>query len=366
MAEPAECFAITAPGIEAITASELQALGATIDATEPGGVSFRADASLLYRCNLELRTATRVVKRVAQFEARTWFELERHAKKIPWQSLLGTGMVPEFEVTSRKSKLYHNRGIAERLERSVHAAGTSAEGDPSRVARFQVRALRDRFTISVDASGELLHRRGYRLETAKAPLRETLAAAMLLGCSWNGSSPLLDPFCGSGTIPIEAALLARRIPPGLQRHFAFETWPDFDGALWAAIRADAESRIRTAAPLIVGSDRDAGAIEAAEANAARAGVAGDIAFRNLPLSAMDPLPGPGLLLTNPPYGARIGEEKALRNLYAQLGNVARSRLPGWRVALLGANPRLEGQVGVPLHEVWRTNNGGIPVHLVSS
>ncbi len=361
-----DCFAITAPGIEATTASELVTLGATIDATEPGGVSFRADATLLYRANLELRTANRVVKRVAQFEARTWFELERHAKKVPWGTLLGAGMAPDFEVTSRKSKLYHNRGIAERLGRIVGVEGRAADAEPSRAARFQVRAVRDRFTISADASGELLHRRGYRLETAKAPLRETLAAAMLLGCGWDGTVPLVDPFCGSGTIPIEAALLARRIPPGLHRSFAFESWPDFDAKLWARIRADAESRILAGAPAIIGSDRDAGAIEAARANAERAGVVPNIDFRNAPLSATDALPGPGLLLTNPPYGARIGEEKALRNLYAQLGNVARTRLPGWRVALLGANPRLEGQVGVPLHEVWRTNNGGIPVHLVTS
>jgi putative N6-adenine-specific DNA methylase len=273
-------------------------------------------------------------------------------------------MVPEFEVTSRKSKLYHNRGIAERLERIVGA--DAATGDPSRTARFQVRAVRDHFTISADASGELLHRRGYRLETAKAPLRETLAAAMLLGCGWDGSTALVDPFCGSGTIPIEAALLARRIPPGLNRAFAFQSWPDFDAELWTGIRAAAESRILATAPPIIGSDRDAGAIEAARANADRAGVGATIVLRNAPLSAMEAAPGPGLLLTNPPYGVRVGEEKALRNLYAQLGNVVRTRLPGWRVALLGANPRLEGQVGVPLHEVWRTSNGGIPVHLVTS
>ena len=130
MAEPADCFAITAPGIEAVTAAELTALGASIDETEPGGVSFRADAALIYRANLELRTASRVLKRVAQFEARTWFELERHAKKIPWRTVLGTDMVPEFEVTSRKSKLYHNRGIAERLERVVGAGRKAAEVDP--------------------------------------------------------------------------------------------------------------------------------------------------------------------------------------------------------------------------------------------
>ncbi len=169
-----------------------------------------------------------------------------------------------------------------------------------------------------------------------------------------------------GTIPIEAALLARRIPPGLSRSFAFESWPDFDAALWAGIRSDAMSRILPGCVAIVGSDRDAGAIEAARANAERAGVGADVQFHEAPLSAIEPQATPGLLLTNPPYGARIGEEKPLRNLYAQLGNVARTRLPGWRVALLGANPRLEGQVGMPLHEIWRTSNGGIPVHLMAT
>lgn len=365
MAEAADCFAITAPGIESITAAELAVLGATIDATEPGGVSFRADASLLYRANLELRTATRVVKRVARFDARTWFELERHGKKVPWATLLGPGMVPEFDVTSRKSRLYHNRGIAERLERIAGVEAKTDSADPSRTALVLVRVVRDHFTISMDSSGELLHRRGYRLETGKAPLRETLAAAMLLGCGWDGSAALLDPFCGSGTIPIEAALLARRIAPGLHRRFAFESWPGFEASLWAGIRADAHSRILPEAPRIRGSDRDAGAVDAARANAERAGVGANIDFRALPLSAIEAMPAPGLLLTNPPYGARIGEEKALRNLYAQLGNVVRTRLPGWRTALLGANARLEGQVGVVLHEVWRTTNGGIPVHLVA-
>ena len=364
MAEPIACFAITPPGIESITAAELAALGASIDETEPGGVSFRADLALTYRANLELRTASRILKRVAAFEARTWFELERHAGRIPWGSLVGAGMTPDFDVTSRKSRLYHNRGIAERLERLAGAQPGPAAGAVR--AGFHVRVYRDRFVISADSSGELLHRRGYRLETAKAPLRETLAAAMLLGCGWDGASPLLDPFCGSGTIPIEAALLARRIAPGLRRTFAFESWPDYDASLWKTIRADAEARILPAAPRIIGADRDAGAIAAAAANAARAGVEGQVEFLNRPVSATELMPGPGLLVTNPPYGARIGEEKSLRNLYAQLGNVARNRLPGWRVAMLGANARLEGQVGMPLREIWRTNNGGIPVHLVAT
>lgn len=363
MAEDPQCLAVTAPGLELITASELEQLGIAIEGTVTGGVAFGADLPTLYRANLQLRSASRVIVRTGVFTARTWFELERHAGKLPWGSFLGDA-VPEFEVTSRKSRLYHERGIAERLQRIVAATRPVPDGAPTQ--RFIVRVHRDQFTISADASGELLHRRGYRQETAKAPLRETLAAAMLLGCGWRAEVPLLDPFCGSGTIPIEAALIAGQVAPGLHRRFAFEKWPGHDAHAWDQLLQEARARMRAASVEILASDRDAGAIEAARANAERAGVAADIALRVAPLSAMASRADRGLLLTNPPYGARIGEEKALRNLYAQLGNVVRDRLPAWRLALLGANPRLEGQLALPLTEIWRSSNGGIPVRLLAS
>jgi putative N6-adenine-specific DNA methylase len=231
--------------------------------------------------------------------------------------------------------------------------------------------LRDEVTISADASGTLLHLRGYRQAVAKAPLRETLAAAMLLGAGWRGDSPLLDPMCGSGTIPIEAALLARNVAPGLAaasrepRAFAFTAWPGHDAAAWERAVAEAQGAILPAAPVpVAGSDRDAGAVEAARANAERAGVAGGVDFAVRPVSAMEPPAGPGLLICNPPYGVRVGESDALRNLYAALGRTARARCPGWTVALLAAERKLEGQVGIPFTEAFRTSNGGIPVHLV--
>jgi putative N6-adenine-specific DNA methylase len=358
-----ECFAVSAPGIEQVTSRELTALGASVGSMEPGGVTFPAGRELVYRANLELRTASRVLLRLGGFEARTWFELERHGAKLPWDAVLVPGMAPEFEVTSRKSKLYHQRGIAERLHRLVGEAAPA--GAPAQ--KFVVRVVRDRFTISADSSGELLHRRGYRLETGKAPLRETLAAAMLLACGWDGTAALLDPFAGSGTIPIEAALIAQHVAPGIARRFAFEQWPGFDGPLWDRLRSEARAREqRTAGPLIGGSDRDAGAIESAKSNAARAGVEHAITFHNAPLSALQSPREHGLLLTNPPYGARVGEESRLRDLYAQLGNVSRQRLAGWRIALLSASARLEGQLGLPMEELWRTSNGGIPVHLMAT
>lgn len=364
------CHAITPPGVEHLTAAELVALGMTPEASEPGGVGFQATLRELYLTNLELRTATRIVVRVAEFPARAFYELERKSKRVPWAEFLTPGAPIRFRVTSRKSKLYHQDAVAERLMtaargESMAAATDDEENDGATEQLFLVRIVRDVVTISADSSGELLHRRGYRRATGKAPLRETLAAAMLLGAGYDGSRPLLDPFCGSGTIPIEAALLARPIAPGLRRRFAFEQWPGFDRTLGAAVREAALSRVLTAAPaLIGGSDRDRGAVEAARGNAERAGVAGDIALRTAPLSELAPSPGPGLLITNPPYGVRVSEGADLRDLYARLGVLFRERASGWTIALLSADPILAGQLGVSTATRWESNNGGIGVRLL--
>jgi putative N6-adenine-specific DNA methylase len=361
LADPLECFAVAAPGIEPITAREVALLGVTDVATEAGGVTFRAALAQVQDANLRLRTASRVLVRVARFRARTFFELERHATKLDWGRWLAPGVAPEFDVTSKKSKLYHEKGIAQRL--ATAAGSTTAADVPAQL--FVVRVQRDEFTLSIDSSGELLHRRGYRQETAKAPLRETLAAAMLLGAGWHGQAPLVDPMCGSGTIPIEAALIARGIAPGLGRGFAFEAWPSFELAGWRAVRARAEAEVMARSPVhIAGSDRDAGAVAAACANAARAGVAEDVSFGEAPLSSLDPPEGAGFLVSNPPYGVRVGEEARLRDLYATLGRLVTQRLDGWTVALLTANPRLDHATGLDWREVLRTSNGGIPVRLI--
>ena len=361
-----ECFAAAAPGLESLVAEELRALGelqsVVVGETEPGGVSFRAGRAGLYAANLHLRIASRVLVRIGAFHASAFHELERHAARLPWREFLASGRPVAFRVTSRKSRLYHQDAIAQRL---LAAAGgtTTSEGDPAQ--EFIVRLFRDECTVSADASGELLHRRGYRLETAKAPLRETLAAAMLAGAGWDGSASMVDPMCGSGTIPIEAALLARRVPPGLARRFAFMRWPGFDQSGWEQLVRQARERILQRAPVaILGSDRDAGAVAASAANAERAGVAGDIEWRRAAISAMAPPPGRGWIITNPPYGVRVGERRELRDLYAQLGNVARRCCPGWEVAFLAAHPELERQTGLEPAVRFTTENGGIRVRLV--
>ena len=365
-----ELFAVAPPGLEAVVAAELLALGIH-GQVEQGGVAWTGERRVVARAVLHLRTASRVLVRVARFRARGFPELERHAGRIDWGRLIAGSDAVALRVSSRKSRLYHEGAIAERLMRVIDrpSAADDDEHASADVQLFVVRFFRDECVISADAAGPL-HRRGYRLQTAKAPLRETLAAAMLQAISW-ADVPLLDPMCGSGTIPIEAALVARRIPPGLAtadrqpRSARMLHWADFDASSWDAVVADARAAILTQTPVaIVGSDRDAGAIDAARANAARAGVGDDIRFERRALTDA-PIPErTGALVTNPPYGVRVGRSNALRDLYAALGNLARRRLGGWHVALLCADRRLCAQTRLPLQSAFTTRNGGLTVELL--
>jgi len=381
------CYAITAPGLEHLTAAELRAIGVVPGEPEPGGVPFEAAPGLLYAANLRLRTASRVVVRAARFRAASFSELERHAREVGWLRWIPAGGAVHFRVTSRKSRLYHQDAVAERLERAAAASvpGVRAVRAPSEadhlddavnslpaVQRFLVRIVDDELVLSVDSSGSLLHRRGYRQDTAKAPLRESLAAALLLACEWDGGAPLVDPMCGSGTIPVEAALLARRIPPGWRRRFAFECWPEFKPSVWEFVRGEAGKQMLEQAPApIVAADRDAGAVVAALANAERAGVLNDLAIRRAALSTTlgDPATAalaPGLVLTNPPFGFRVGESGRLRDLYATLGKAMRGPLAEWSVGFVTSDPALAAATGLSLRTRLETVTGGLRIRLLAA
>jgi putative N6-adenine-specific DNA methylase len=370
-----DCFASTAPGLEALTAAELVALGITPTSVERGGVSWSGPAESVYRANLHLRTASRVVVRAGTFRARTFAELERGAAKIPWSSYVTPRRPVRFRVTCKKSRLYHTGAVVQRLASAVgpvvgdaalvSAVRGSDELDAPDAQLFVVRIDHDMVTISADSSGALLHRRGYRLATAKAPLRETLAAAMVLGSGWDTHVPLLDPMCGSGTIAIEAALLARRVAPGLGRTFACLQWPNANRTLWAALTARAQEDALPRVPgVIQASDRDAGAVRAALDNAERAGVAADLDISQRAISAAEPVGSRGWLLSNPPYGIRVGDT-TVRNLYAQFGKIVRNRFSGWNVGLLVAYDNLITQTRLPFERSFGTANGGIPVRFMT-
>ncbi|MEP7356269.1 MAG: class I SAM-dependent RNA methyltransferase [Anaerolineales bacterium] len=368
------CFAVCAPGLEAVTARELKGLGLA-GAIGPGGISFTAGQRDLYRANLHARTASRFLVRAGAFYAAAFSELRQKAGRVPWEHYLRPGQSVAIKATCHKSKLYHSGAveervagaIADRLGQAPSVESGSEEAETPAAQLVLVRLVRDQCTISIDSSGALLHQRGYRLAGGKAPLRETLAAGMLLAAEWDARSPLLDPFCGSGTIAIEGALLARRLAPGRGRSFAFMDWPDYEPALWTGLleAAQLEAEAAAAPPIIQASDRDAGAIAAAQANAQRAGVADAIEFTHRAISAIEPPAGPGWVVTNPPYGVRLEGRDDLRNLYAQFGNTLRLRCPGWRAAFLCASLALARATGLPLDasQTLPLVNGGLRVQL---
>lgn len=377
-----DLFTVTAPGLEALTVRELHALGAAARVVGTGGVAWHGALRALYDANVRLRTASRILVRVARFHASSFHELERRAKRVPWSQFVTERDAVRFRVTCHKSALYHSDAVAQRLAESVaRATGArvldlagSDDEDEIATARadatwpeqlFVVRLDHDTATVSADSSGALLHRRGYRLAVAKAPLRETIAAAMLLASGWDASTPLADPMCGSGTIGIEGALLARRMAPGRARRFRFQEWPDAEPKIWDSVLDAARSEELPHAPAaIVMSDRDAGAIDATAANAARAEVAGDVTAIRRPLSALETPGVAGWVVTNPPYGVRVGSD--VRNLYSTLGALMRGAPPGWRLAMLSASPAMDRQLRLPLEQLFETRNGGIPVRLVRS
>jgi putative N6-adenine-specific DNA methylase len=350
------CLAVCTPGLEALTADELTGLGVRLRRTLVGGVEFSASDRQLYAANLWLRTAARIVVRIGTaFVAATFEELERRVADLDWAPWLPAGTTPDVRVSSTASRLYHTGAVAERLG-VLLASG----GEPG--PQISVRIMHDRVSVSVDSSGAPLHRRGWRHDHGQAALRETLGAALVLASGWDRRTALVDPMCGSGTIAIEAALLAADRPPGAGRRFAFEEWPSFQPGTWASVIGEARARSAPAVPappLIMASDRDPEAIAAATANAERAGVAERVALTGAALDGLRLPLGPGWLVTNPPYGKRV-DGGEVGEVFAALGRAVRGQ-PDWRLGVLVADQAVARRSGLRLDERLHTKNGGIPV-----
>ena len=371
-----DAFAIAAPGLEQLVAGELTELGIAELRIVEGGVEFGATTRQLYESNLHSRTASRIVVRLAKFRALTFAELEKRARRIPWERVITRGARTTLRVTCRKSRLYHSDAVAERLARDLKER-FGADVGPSRgdsddadelvedAQLIIVRFDHDHCTVSADSSGAHLHQRGYRTSVTEAPMRETLAAALILASGWDRTSPLIDPFCGSGTIPIEAAMIAAGIAPGKSRRFRFMNWPGFRPQDWQRSHAAAVgSENLDAVPLIQGSDRSAAAIRAATANAERAGVAGVIQFQRLDALRADAVGATGWLVSNPPYGVRLGDADETRLLMTEFGRRLRQRFGGWRLGLL-APARFGRMPGLSLEAGPRTTNGGLRVQVLT-
>jgi putative N6-adenine-specific DNA methylase len=294
--------------------------------------------------------------------------LRKKASKLEWEKYLVPGQKVSLQVTCHKSRLYHSDAVAERVLGSIddHFSSSGKKMEKSSEGQIiLVRLVNDNCTISLDSSGELLHKRGYRQAVAKAPLRENLAAGMIMASGWDRVSPLIDPFCGSGTIPIEAAMMAQQIAPGINRSFRFSSWPAYNKATWNEILDHPKKQIQKDSPPLFGYDRDAGAIEMSKSNAARAGQKDRIQFNCQAVSLLESPASSGWIVTNPPYGIRISENKDLRDLYARLGSLAKEKFSSWHVSILCNDDQLIANMGLqkPLKSIHLIN-GGISVKQV--
>lgn len=363
--------AVCLPGLESFCVKELAAIGIDKVHAFRGGINFTATTRQIYALNVGLRSATRILIRLARFDAHNWEEMVQGLDMVDWGAYLAGNSPVRFRVSSKASRLYHTGGITERVAGHLRVPASESDEDDHHQL-LVIRVSHNQFTVSIDTSGDALHRRGWRQAVAKAPVRESVAASLLAASDWEPGAPLVDPMCGSGTFAIEAALLSRGIAPGSGRQFAFQSWPGFEPGTWGSVKASIESTRKAGHtqsgqqgdPIIYASDRDAGAVRAATENAERAGVADDIVFSchsvsdfSIPPSmALRAQEHPGLLVSNPPYGIRIAGGD-LRNLYARLGEVARANMEGWKVALLTTDSRTAGHAGFKLTEQFRTQAG---------
>ncbi|WP_170401651.1 THUMP domain-containing class I SAM-dependent RNA methyltransferase [Ruegeria arenilitoris] len=341
-----EIFLVATPGLEAPLHAEAVEKGFAGAKIVPGGVSCRGAWPEVWRANLCMRGANKVLVRLGSFPAVHLAQLDKRARKFPWSDVLRPDVPVKVEATSRKSRIYHAGAARQRIEQAITGTlGAPISSDAG--LRVLLRIEKDICTLSVDTSGEPLHKRGHKPAVAKAPMRETMAAMFLRECGYDGSEPVLDPMCGSGTFVIEAAEIALGLNPGRSRRFAFEDLQGFDSKAWAAMQQN-DPRSETDM-VFYGSDRNTGAVDAAATNADRAGVAAHTLFQCKSVSDIKPPAGPvGLVIVNPPYGARIGDEKRLRSLYGSLGKVLMSRFSGWRAGIVTSNQSLARATRLPL------------------
>ncbi|WP_375261734.1 class I SAM-dependent RNA methyltransferase [Palleronia sp.] len=361
MTEPMDIFLVAPPGLEPALAEEVRALGYVAEVT-PGGVSVEGGWPDVWRLNLECRGAGRVLARIANFRAFHLAQLDKRARKVPWADVLRPDVPVRIESTTRKSKIYHGGAATERIARAITEELGAPVADDAPVA-LKVRIEDNNVQVSVDTSGEGLHKRGHKEWVGKAPMRETMVALLLRMAGFDGRMPVVDPMCGSGTFVLEAAGWAAGQQSGRDRSFAFEQLASVDPQAVAALRRTGG----TAPTQFHGFDRDAGAVRGASGNAARAGLAEAVEFTQRAVSDLTPPEGPpGLVICNPPYGARIGNRKPLFALYGTLGQRLSEHFAGWRVGIVTSDAGLARATGLSLGESAPIAHGGLKVRLYTA
>jgi putative N6-adenine-specific DNA methylase len=366
-------FATCGRGIEPVLADELRALGARDVQPGRGGVHFQGDQTLLYQANLWLRTAIRVLQPVLEATVTSPDELYDAVRGLDWSRYLTPDHTLAVDCNVRDSHLTHSKYAALRVKDAIcdqflERAGQRPSVDVDEpMVGLNLHVYRDQATLSLESSGESLHKRGYRPVLTKAPLNEALAAALVLLTGWRGETAFIDPLCGSGVLPIEAAWVALRRPPGLtRRRFGFQGWLDYDVELWTELRDEARRGVlkELKAP-VLGSDVRRDAVHFATGNARAAGIGHLLHFTVQDVHDFPPPEGsPGVIVCNPPYGERIGEEKELRGLYRTLGQVFRERCAGWKAFVFTGNPNLAREIGLRAATQTPLFNGKIPCRLL--
>jgi putative N6-adenine-specific DNA methylase len=365
-------FATTAKGLEDILAQELENLAVKGISVEKGGVRFFGDLKTCYMANLWLRTAHRILVYLDDFHCDTPKDLYEGIRSVNWRDYINPDMTLAVDCNLRDSSMIHSGFAALKTKDAIVDSIRDFYGRRPNVnvhnpdLRVNLRILRNQCTVSLDSSGNSLDKRGYRRETGDAPLRETLAAALVEFSGWDGTVPLIDPMCGSGTILIEAAMKAAGIPPGIRRSsYGFQNWLYFDDKLWSGLLNEAKKQLqeRISAP-VLGFDISSKLIEMARKNACRAGVEKYITFEKRDIVDLkSPLP-PGIVLFNPPYGVRLGEKQALKNLYKNIGDTLKNRCKGYIAYLFTGNPELAKSVGLKASRRIVLFNGAIECRLL--
>lgn len=363
----ARYFATVARGLELLAAQELEELGARNVIPAFAGLSFEGDQQLLYRVNLWSRLVFRVLVPIADVACSDAEALYASIQKIDWREYLQPNHSLAVDCTGSNFSLNHTHFTALQVKNAIVDQQRDQGGLRSNVdtlapdLRINLHIDQSRGTLSLDSSGESLHRRGYRPAVGAAPLKESLAAALLRMAEYRPDIPFLDPLCGSGTLPLEAALMSLDIAPGLfRKRFGFESWEDFDASLWTTLRREARTRRRPslAAP-IFGSDSDLEVLDLALNNAQRCGVEGLIQLQEKDLFAVEAPTDTGILICNPPYGERLGEVEQLVSFYRKLGDVFKQRFKGWTAYILTGNKDLAKQVGLKAAKRMPVWNGTI-------
>ncbi len=317
-------IATTAFGLEAVVRRELAELGYEGHVIAPGWIRFEGDVTAICRANMWLRAADRLLIQVASFEAEDFDALFETAKAANWAAWLPVDARFPVKGRSLKSQLSSVPACQRAIKKAVVESLLTAHGvvelpETGPLYQIEVAILKNQVSLTIDTTGPSLHKRGYREQAATAPLKETLAAAMVILSFWDGSRPLIDPFCGSGTIPIEAALIGRRIAPGLHRTFAAEAWPNIPPSCWTDVRTAAQgTALGKLDERIIGTDVDERVLQLARRNAELAGVSEDIHFQQRPFERLTSKRTHGCIITNPPYGRRLGDQQQWEPLYQSM------------------------------------------------